>query len=542
MSGTKRLAKRSILGTRVSALWQQDGRYYPGVIRAQATEETPSSKALYTVHFDDGFEANVTGKDIIGQGFQTGPSGRLKHGQKVFVTMNGREVCGVVAHHDRRIDEVIISLKQSNGEEFTINRKVDEVRLMESRKSARLVDLSTDYSKLADVQLSEPKRRAVSHNIDVPSPAFKQRPRRHRDSSGDTEGGSENGGDFDDVDMMDETIAAMVLTSLSVSPKSPPFSNTQFQQSRVATDPVFEPSQEHSYVSSSIASSGFYSGHSEHDDPSPPHAHLSESAPAAFDLHRHEDPGGVLLSPAGYSAQGDEGVKYRCTWRGCLTVCGSCNDIERHIRRAHFDRDSDLELSDKEEEFYYEELDDDELDSVTQSFADMYTSSPPSVLPEPQDATRTFDHDYQRKGEKVRVHTHQSQASSVPSGGSFGFSGTTTTTTSIPITIPEGQIKRSLSWQIQGPSPGSLVSPPQRSSKMTPQERLQQHQAQSPKSHMLSMSPLKSSAAGPHRKPRSEVRKCRKVYGMDNRDQWCTQCKWKKACTRFWTEGFLGFF
>jgi len=75
------------------------------------------------------------------------------------------------------------------------------------------------------------------------------------------------------------------------------------------------------------------------------------------------------------------------------------------------------------------------------------------------------------------------------------------------------------------------VSPPQRTSKMTPQERLQQHQAQSPKSHMLSMSPLKS--AGPHRKPRSEVRKCRKVYGMDNRDQWCTQCKWKKACTRF---------
>ncbi|PVD32571.1 hypothetical protein C0Q70_08013 [Pomacea canaliculata] len=45
----------------------------------------------------------------------------------------------------------------------------------------------------------------------------------HRDSSGDTEGSSENGGNFDDVEMMDETIAAMVLTSLSVSPKSPTF-------------------------------------------------------------------------------------------------------------------------------------------------------------------------------------------------------------------------------------------------------------------------------------------------------------------------------
>ena len=26
---------------------------------------------------------------------------------------------------------------------------------------------------------------------------------------------------------------------------------------------------------------------------------------------------------------------------------------------------------------------------------------------------------------------------------------------------------------------------------------------------------------------------CRKVYGMEQRELWCTQCKWKKACTRF---------
>ncbi|XP_074598981.1 uncharacterized protein LOC141853513 [Brevipalpus obovatus] len=35
------------------------------------------------------------------------------------------------------------------------------------------------------------------------------------------------------------------------------------------------------------------------------------------------------------------------------------------------------------------------------------------------------------------------------------------------------------------------------------------------------------------RRSRTETRKCRKVYGMENRDSWCTQCKWKKACTRF---------
>ena len=37
----------------------------------------------------------------------------------------------------------------------------------------------------------------------------------------------------------------------------------------------------------------------------------------------------------------------------------------------------------------------------------------------------------------------------------------------------------------------------------------------------------------PIRRPRGDAKKCRKVYGMDHRDLWCTQCKWKKACTRF---------
>lgn len=35
------------------------------------------------------------------------------------------------------------------------------------------------------------------------------------------------------------------------------------------------------------------------------------------------------------------------------------------------------------------------------------------------------------------------------------------------------------------------------------------------------------------RRVRGENKKCRKVYGMEHREQWCTQCKWKKACSRF---------
>lgn len=37
----------------------------------------------------------------------------------------------------------------------------------------------------------------------------------------------------------------------------------------------------------------------------------------------------------------------------------------------------------------------------------------------------------------------------------------------------------------------------------------------------------------PIQKVRGDGRKCRKVYGMENRDKWCTQCRWKKACVRF---------
>uniref|UniRef100_H3C2P6 Zinc finger protein 704 n=1 Tax=Tetraodon nigroviridis TaxID=99883 RepID=H3C2P6_TETNG len=35
------------------------------------------------------------------------------------------------------------------------------------------------------------------------------------------------------------------------------------------------------------------------------------------------------------------------------------------------------------------------------------------------------------------------------------------------------------------------------------------------------------------RKVRGEGKNCRKVYGMENRDMWCTACRWKKACQRF---------
>lgn len=52
---------------------------------------------------------------------------------------------------------------------------------------------------------------------------------------------------------------------------------------------------------------------------------------------------------------------------------------------------------------------------------------------------------------------------------------------------------------------------------------------------LLKLSPRPHSPKMPvsPRRVRGENKKCRKVYGMEHREQWCTQCKWKKACSRF---------
>ncbi|XP_061482123.1 zinc finger protein 395 [Rhineura floridana] len=51
------------------------------------------------------------------------------------------------------------------------------------------------------------------------------------------------------------------------------------------------------------------------------------------------------------------------------------------------------------------------------------------------------------------------------------------------------------------------------------------------KSHLIVTSPPRAPSGT--RKVRGEAKKCRKVYGIEHRDQWCTACRWKKACQRF---------
>jgi hypothetical protein len=51
--------------------------------------------------------------------------------------------------------------------------KVDDVRLLESRKSARLVNSDTDFSKLADINISmaDKKKAAAAAAAGLPAPS-----------------------------------------------------------------------------------------------------------------------------------------------------------------------------------------------------------------------------------------------------------------------------------------------------------------------------------------------------------------------------------
>lgn len=197
---------------------------------------------------------------------------------------------------------------------------------------------------------------------------------------------------------------------------------------------------------------------------------------------------------------------YQCTWPKCYFVTSSCFTVEDHVRQSHLklgpkkDRgtDDDSDLSDHEEEFYYTEVEFD-ISNSPPTLSHMDMCRPPREDPE-----------YQKNLTKP------------------GFIGQNVSSAG-PISIPK------VNNYHQTYSPWSYSAPSTSSSSSS-------HAPTSPQKYMkLSYSlPMGGGGAGankypssPTRKPRGDTKKCRKVYGMEHRDMWCTQCKWKKACSRF---------
>lgn len=130
MSTGKRLAKRSIIGTRVCAPGK-DGMYYSGVIHAVKTPASMASepglsitpKTRYSVRFDavlGGRPPNPSTEysdcDLIGPGFGSVTGAKLVAGQKVYLTFNGREIHAEVTEHRDNLDEVDVVIAPTGQE------------------------------------------------------------------------------------------------------------------------------------------------------------------------------------------------------------------------------------------------------------------------------------------------------------------------------------------------------------------------------------------------------------------------------------------
>ncbi|XP_041665290.1 zinc finger protein 704 isoform X1 [Cheilinus undulatus] len=512
---TRRLVKRSILGSRIYAPSPTgDGAPVTGVVQAVKQENRDVSstagarRSVYTVLMQDGSLKEFSEEEIAAGFNHTAAKGPLKS-----------------------------SLKQSSSNGAPESHKVEAGSLSpEAAEDCRRTGRDPDTRS---VSLLEQKRKVVSSSIDVPHARRSE----------------------EEVDM-DKVTAAMVLTSLSTSPlvRSPPVKvNESGSWKDNGSVGPFTPS-------SNSSSGGYWSwsAPSDQSNPSTPSPPLSADS---FKPFRVPSLGGVGPGPAGPedpSLDDQDGssllfdepiprkrknsmkVMFKCLWKNCGKVLSTAAGIQRHIRTIHLGRNCDSDCSDGEEDFYYTEI---KLntDSVADGLSSLSPVSPsllspppppPSPLPSlnqladsnrpPQSSDTKEPHaggstplSRSAPSALYLIHTdHAYQATapvSIPSSSSNSTSSASTSFT------PTNSSSFSISWQ----SPpvtftGSTVSP---SKSQGFNEQRSQTIA------VLSSPPRATTALS--RKVRGEGKKCRKVYGMENRDMWCTACRWKKACQRF---------
>ncbi|XP_072038010.1 zinc finger protein 704-like isoform X2 [Amphiura filiformis] len=541
----KRPVKRSFFGTRVCAPWQ-DGIYYSGVVRTMTSNKLAKcrSELSYIVIFDDGYCKDYLAHQIIGPGFQNISTVHLKFNQKVYITHNGREVCGHVQKHKKQTNEVFIKLNDVS--ETLVHRKLDEVRLLEKRKCV-------EHQKITSSSCSEAKRKGTHINkMDVPSaktPKVEEEP------------------------LMDDVMAAMVLTSLSASPLGGYRSRHNSNESTASsTSDILLPTSPRSPppfgdMSFSPTSSGHFSWDmNSRGTPSPVsstsdveytsghYGSMIFGPPSVDEGIDMTDPGTLQRSTDSKPIQNNTAtVKtlYKCTWPGCGKTLCTVQGIEKHIRTLHL-RNDPGQVNDHEEEFYYTEIDT-TVDTVSDTFANMYTS-PSSPLHTPTHMVNpagmmTPPPEQIPFSAELRPETLCDRLSPPPlqivenNNNEQQFA----VVTPVLISPQQHQQQASFSWptvpttqftRFQAApqfTPSSPPHPNMRHKHSLVEQRQHQHQAASPKTNQHFVIPPKAGPAGSpvHAKIRSEGKKCRKVYGMDNRDLWCTQCRWKKACVRF---------
>ncbi|EEB17801.1 zinc finger protein, putative [Pediculus humanus corporis] len=216
-------------------------------------------------------------------------------------------------------------------------------------------------------------------------------------------------------------------------------------------------------------------------------------------------------------------IEFRCTWPGCTYSICDLSSIEYHVRQTHLGpkNETDLEgdLSDHEEEFYYTE--------VEVSRADVMTNTVVTLPVHPhKDMCRPSheDPDYQKtKGYPIVRSSNNTPTANTPWSS---FTKQMKLGNSYTGIQPDISSNRSNNNNNNNNSNNNNRAFTFGSSEMSWQPS--SLSASAPNKINVSKTP-----GSPTRKARGETKKCRKVYGMEHRELWCTQCKWKKACSRF---------
>jgi len=585
MASTKRIPKRSIIGCKV-CVECEDRVWRHGTVlglRSKFGPDGPESGQMFSVKMEHSSQVTDHSEaSILGPGFLSclPPGVTLVPGQHVYITHNGREVEGQVRSHHTQQDIVQVDVKEVG----TIVKKLEEIRLLESRKSARLVNTDTDFSLLADFNIVEQRKLAqessltpayglsvpvgqqvsrrrlhsmsdfhdrkrqknidqerreakrrqrserqtynggsmsVSVGIDVPGAGLSSsgsRKRRTSESRGEVDSGygSSFGSGFfkTNEENLKECTAAMVLMNLSVSPRD------RWRDG----------------------------GYSDISSP-PPTTPRPSPAPSLSHIHLSEDEEPYKRSRTSTN------IQYQCTWRGCGLIDSCQTNMEKHVR-VHLGLPDPPPGTDYggEEDFYYTEIEPDDLtmtmemdptsdsgcssssnDGMNITYKFKSQSSPTnastsSKQPESENYVRILPNINKSSSSSLASSVPTNFGSSHPLGDHIGMArpsyeapttiylvNTLTTPNKAQLQHNNDHIYNSSSWQ--GKKLVSIVPRPDTS----PKANIQSDDS-SPAPFVF-----KSTQSGMVKSDK----KCRKVYGIDQKELWCTQCKWKKACGRF---------
>ncbi|CAB1443293.1 unnamed protein product [Pleuronectes platessa] len=331
---------------------------------------------------------------------------------------------------------------------------------------------------------------------------------------------------------MDEIMAAMVLTSLSCSPT-------------VQSPPPMDPGPAGSSSSADMeccggelsdsGSSGYWSWDHGNSSPTPsPFVTEMEGSPDEG-LHMELEQGEELNAKKPKSSF--RGV-YKCLWPSCGKVLTSSVGIKRHIRVLHLGSGSDQ--SQREEDFYYTKICCESVDASVAPAPSQQpvgqTSAPPplswaSCGSPPCSELQFLPAHRPRSNSSSGVGPSRPSALSQSAPSSFWqihsehlYQACSPVQVLVAPRNPACQ-----GWvpiaPVSGHSNTPMVKPRCRSVSVG-EQWLQQNRLQP-----MSASPSRTHCS--FRKGRGEAKKCRKVYGVERKDQWCTACRWKKACQRF---------